>query len=77
MKNEVKKKMTITPLKSWHQSHRRKNFFDECQPFFCSKQLCDSEFQPIVALITAIESGFNTRDEFSWLKDRAPALLFA
>jgi hypothetical protein len=77
MKNEVKKKMTITPLKQWHQSHRRKNFFDECQPFFCSKQLCDSEFQPIAALITTFESGFNTRVEFSRVKDRTPTSLLA
>jgi hypothetical protein len=40
MKNEVKKKMTINSRKSWHQSHRGKNFFDECQPFFFIGSVC-------------------------------------
>jgi len=34
MKNEVKKKMTMNSHEIMHQSHRRKNFFAECQPFF-------------------------------------------
>jgi len=36
LKNEVKKKMMIDSRKSPHQSHQRKNFIDECQPFFAA-----------------------------------------
>jgi hypothetical protein len=65
LKNEVKKKMMIDSRKLRHQSHRRKNFLDECQPFFSRCRSSDLQLHIIDRTIPRICSMATERRRFA------------